>query len=54
MQRSIPNLSDAEIKEGIFVGLQIRKLILNDEFDQILRGNELDAWMSFKEICKKF
>ena len=42
------------IKEGVFVGPQIRKLILNKEFDKILHGNELDAWVSFKKVCTDF
>ena len=30
------------------------KLILNKEFDKILHGNELDAWVSFKKVCTDF
>ena len=38
-----PKLSDAKIKEGVFVGPQIRKLILNDMFDKALNETELAA-----------
>ena len=51
LQKIFPHLSEAKIKEGVFVGPQIRKLILNNEFDKILHGNELDAWVSFKKVC---
>ena len=44
-------LSDAKIKEGVFVGPQIRKLILNDMFDKTLNETELAAWKSIKQVC---
>ena len=54
LQKNFPKLSEAKIKEGVFVGPQIRKLVLNDQFDEILHGNELNAWISFKKVCKTF
>ena len=54
LQKVFPNLSVAKIKKGVFVGLQIRKLILNKEFDKILHGNEFDAWVGFKKVCTDF
>ena len=54
LQKVFPNLSEAKIKEGVFVGPQIRKLILNKEFDKILHGNELDAWVRLKKVCTDF
>ena len=54
LQKNFPKLSEAKIKEGVFVGPQIRKLVLNDQFDKILHGNELDAWISIKKVCKTF
>ena len=54
LQKSFPSISYAKIKEGIFVGPQIRKLIFNHAFDETLNSNELDAWTSFKEICQNF
>ena len=38
----------AKIKEGIFVGPQIRKLLKNNNSDQHLSSNEKDAWYSLK------
>ena len=35
LQKNFPNLSEAKIKEGVFVGPLTQKLILNKEFDEI-------------------
>lgn len=43
-----PQISEAKIKDGIFVGPQIREL---HQFDELLRGDEKAAWKSFKEVC---
>ena len=44
----------AKMKEGIFIGLQIRELIQDKKFDEDLNGIERNAWLSFKRICKDF
>jgi hypothetical protein len=49
-----PSISAAKIKEGVFVGPDIRKLIANPNFDATLSALELDAWVSFKELCSNF
>ena len=54
LQIIFPSLSNAKIKEGVFVGPQIRKLILDQEFDKMLKEDERVAWKCFKEICQKF
>ena len=54
LQKVLPNLTTAKTKDGVFVGPQIRKLILNTEFDKTLNGNELDAWVSFGKVCTDF
>jgi len=47
-------VSDAKIKEGIFIGLQIRELMQGKQFDEDLVETERNAWLSFKRICKDF
>ena len=37
LQTTFPSLSNAKMKEGVFVGPQIRKLILDEEFDKMLK-----------------
>ena len=49
-----PHRSIAKIKEGGFVGPEIRKFMLNEEFDKMLNTNELEAWKCFKQIFLKF
>lgn len=49
-----PALSDAKIKEGIFDGPQIRKLMKDTEFSDTMNVAELQAWNSFKEVATKF
>lgn len=49
-----PNLSDAKVKEGIFVGPQIRKILKDENFDGNLSSVEKNAWYSFKAVVKNF
>ena len=43
-------LSDAKIKEGIFVGLPIRELLKDQKFKQILDDKEKAAWAFLKVL----
>jgi hypothetical protein len=54
LKEKFPRISDAKIKEGIFVGPQIRKLFGDAQFDSILEGKEKDAWDAFKMVAKNF
>jgi hypothetical protein len=47
-------LSHAKIREGIFDGPQIRKLMMDDNFTDTMTEIEEDAWIAFKEFVKKF
>ena len=47
-------ISDAKLKEGIFVGPEIRKLMSDAHFDSVLQDTERDAWVSFKTLCHEF
>jgi len=46
--------SEAKLKEGVFIGPQIRDLIKNEYFDTLLEGHEKAAWDSFKFVVKGF
>ena len=52
--REFPGLSDAKIKEGVFVALDIRKLMNDENFESCLGEEEEDAWISFKNLIKTF
>jgi hypothetical protein len=49
-----PRLSEAKIKEGIFVGPQIRELTKDKTFDSIFNEVELEAWTAFEVVCGNF
>lgn len=49
-----PQVSDAKIREGIFIGPQIKKVIADRHFDELLSGKELDGWVAFKSIVANF
>jgi len=42
------------LKEGIFIGPQIRDFIKDEYFDRLLQGDEKAAWDSFKFAIKVF
>ena len=42
------------MKEGIFVGPQIRKVFEDPEFEKTLSTLELRAWHAFKLVCSNF
>ena len=54
VRNMFPNVSDAKIKEGIFIGPQMRELMQDKQFDEDLNETERNAWLSFKRICKDF
>ena len=54
VRNKFPNVSDAKIKNDIFIGPRIRELIQDKQFDEDLNESERNAWLSFKTICKDF
>jgi len=54
VRSKFPNVSDAKIKEGIFLGPQIRELLQDKQFDEDRNETERNSWLSFKRICKDF
>ena len=49
-----PRLSEAKLKEGIFIGPQIWDIIKDEYFDQVLQGDKKAALDSFKFVVKEF
>ena len=47
LARKFPRLSEAKIKEVVFIGPQIRQIFQDREFDQTLVGNKKMAWEAF-------
>ena len=54
LRNKIPDVSDAKVKEGIFIGPKIREPTQDKQFDEDLNVTERNAWLSFKRICKDF
>jgi len=42
------------LKEGIFIGPQIRDITKHEFFDKLLQGNGKAPWDSFKFVVKVF
>ena len=54
VRNKLPNVSDAKMKDGIFIGTLIRELMQDKQFGEDLNETERNAWVSFKRICKDF
>jgi hypothetical protein len=54
LQTKFPGISDAKLKEGIFVGLDIISILHDDNFCAVMTAPEQRAWNSFKEVCVNF
>ncbi|CAK8697066.1 unnamed protein product [Clavelina lepadiformis] len=52
--KKFPRMSEAKIKEGVFIGPQIRHLLEDGAFDQVLFSKEKIAWEAFKLLATKF
>lgn len=49
-----PKLSEAKLKEGVFTGPDIRKLLSDPLFLETMGEKEKEAWNSFKDVVHKF
>ncbi|KAL4710010.1 hypothetical protein ACJJTC_015988 [Scirpophaga incertulas] len=54
LKTKFPMLSEAKIKEGIFIDPNIRKLVKDLAFLSSLRPIEKNAWLAFVDVTKKF
>ena len=54
LSEKFSKIYDAKIKEGIFIGLQIRELFKDQVFNGLLNDVEKAAWESFRNICQNF
>ena len=52
LEKQFPEISDAKLKEGIFDGPQIRKMLKDENF--IKSMNKKAAWISFKKVVENF
>lgn len=54
LKEKFPKLSEAKIKEGIFVGPQIRSVFRDVAFLDTLTPTEKMAWLAFQSVCDNF
>ena len=54
LSRKFPRMTEVKIKEGVFIGPQIRQLLQDSDFDQALFGKEKLAWQVLKLVTTKF
>lgn len=54
LKSQFPNLSHAKAKEGVFIGPQIRKMLGDQHFEDLLGPEELQAWQAFKGVVSGF
>jgi hypothetical protein len=54
LREKFSRLSEAKLKEAIFIGPQIRDLIQDEYIDRLFQGDEKAAWDSFKFVIKGF
>ena len=54
IKSKFPKISDAKIKEGVFIGAQIRELIKDPFFEETLNTSEKAAWNAFKSVTQNF
>jgi hypothetical protein len=52
--KTFPRLSEAKLKEGVFFGPDIRKLIFDEDFLLTMTEVEREAWIAFKSVVNKF
>ena len=52
VRNKFPNVSDANIKEGIFIGPQIRQLMQDRQFVEDLNETEKNAWFLLREFAR--
>lgn len=54
LKQKFPKLSETKIKEGVFVGPDIKKLIEDSSFTSTLNHTEKQAWDAFIDVTKNF
>jgi hypothetical protein len=52
--KKFPHLSEAKLKEVMFVGPDIRKLMFDEDFLLTMTEVEREAWIAFKSVVTKF
>ena len=54
LRASFPSLNDEKVKQGIFDGPDIRKMMKDNDFPQTMTAVERTAWCAFVDVLKHF
>ena len=54
LKQKFPRLSEAKMKEGIFVSLQINQLFKDQDFSTKLSSAKRRAWNAFENVYRNF
>ena len=54
LAEKFPRLSEAKIKEGLFMGPQIRRVFRDYMFSSLLQGDERKVWDAFRLVSANF
>jgi hypothetical protein len=52
--KKFPHLSEAKLKEGVFIGPDVRKLMFDEDFLLTMTEVGREAWIAFKSVVTKF
>ncbi|GBM25651.1 hypothetical protein AVEN_82767-1 [Araneus ventricosus] len=54
LRSKFKHLSDAKVKEGMFIGPQMKAVFRDEEFEKKLSEAEKAAWLALKSVCTHF
>ncbi|GBN80815.1 hypothetical protein AVEN_148430-1 [Araneus ventricosus] len=54
LRNNFKHLSEANVKEGGFIGPQIKAVFHDEEFEKKLSKAEKATWLAFKSVCTHF
>jgi hypothetical protein len=54
LRQIFPKTSEAKMKEGIFLGPQIKQLFEDGDFSTKLNAAESKVWDAFENVCRTF
>ena len=54
LREKFRNVSDAKLREGVFIGPQIREIIKDYLSEHLLTETEKSVWLRFKAVCLNF
>jgi hypothetical protein len=52
--KTLPHLSEVKLKEDVFVGYDIRKLMIDEDFLLTMTEVETEDWIAFRSVVTNF